>query len=64
MYKIHSKLVFFLKKNVKKISTQKKKKKKVSTQCKRIALFTIFLVNSAILLHCSHEQFIAMHCSC
>ena len=41
MYKIHSKLVFFLKKNVKKISTLKKKKK-LSTQCKIIALFTIF----------------------
>jgi hypothetical protein len=51
MYKIHSKLVFFYKKNVKKINTLKKikintlKKKcprSACEQCKRIALLTIF----------------------
>jgi hypothetical protein len=52
MYKIHSKLVFFLKKMLKKLTKTKlntlnnnnKKKKcpRASEQCKRIALFTIF----------------------
>jgi hypothetical protein len=45
MYKIHSKLVFFLK-----INTLKKKEspRSASEQCKRIALFTIFNMNSTI----------------
>jgi len=50
MYKIHSKLVFFFK------LTHLKKKKSphgASEQCKRIALFTILNMNSAIFLHCS-----------
>ena len=38
MYKIYSKLVFFLK---------KKSSRSASEQCKRIALFTIFNMNSA-----------------
>jgi len=52
MYKIHSKLVFFLKKILKKLTKTKlntlynNNKKKcpcsASEQCKRIALFTIF----------------------
>jgi len=50
MYKIHSKLVFFLN-NKKKINTLKKKEspRSASKQCKRIVLFTIFNMNSASL---------------
>ena len=59
MYKIHAKLVFLKKINKKKLNTLKKKKQ----LNKRIVLFTIFNMNSAI--SCTvHEQCIILHCSC
>jgi len=49
MYKIHAKLVFLKKLTKKKLNTlNKKKTRSASEQCKRIALFTIFNMNSAI----------------
>jgi hypothetical protein len=47
MYKIHAKIVFKKKINKKKLNTLKKNRG-ASEQCKRIALFTIFNMNSAI----------------